>query len=119
MPLYVTLEVVLVPSTFQVTVTLFAFCVNTLLIVTGFNSSANYFYTVNGANNYLFSYVHKLIPISFVYFLVVIVLIWLWCYVLYGLSAILEKPINKFKRYLNKNISWYIKGKTIIKKEIK
>ena len=95
------------------------FCINTLLIVSGLNESANYFYTVQGENNLLFSFIHKLIPISFVYFLVVIILVWLWSYLLYGISFLLEKPINRFKRYLNKDISWYVSGKKIIKKEIK
>ncbi len=100
-------------------ITVLCFCINTLLVVSGFNENANYFYTINGENNLLFNYVYNLIPISFIYFLVVIVLIWLWCYVLYGISFILEKPINHFKRYLNKGIYWYVKGEKIIKKELK
>ena len=94
------------------------FCVNSLLGILTIHPTANYFYVSNPGNNMLFNLIYQLVPIGFVYYLVIILAIWILLYAQYGIHILLAKPIQKLKVYLNKDIKWYVKGGSIIKKEI-
>lgn len=95
-----------------------AFCLNVLLKFTLLNKSANYFYTVQPQEIRIFNFIYQMIPIGYVYYLVVIILMWLCFYLLYACSIWLAKPINKLKLYLNRNIRWTILNNRILKKQI-
>ena len=96
-----------------------SFCINTVFSILTIYPEANYFYVSNPGNNMLFNLIYQLIPIGFVYYLVVILIIWILLYAQYGLHLLLTKPINKLKLYLNKDIKWFVKNGSIIKKELK
>jgi hypothetical protein len=94
------------------------FCVNSLFGILTIYPTANYFYVSNPGNNALFNLIYQIIPIGFVYYLVVILAVWILLYVQYGIHVLLAKPIQKLKVYLNKDIKWYVKSGNVIKKEI-
>ena len=96
----------------------FAFIISFLLQIFGLYKEANYLYTLNGANNALFNLFYNLVPISYLYTLIILALFWILFYVMYGLNLLLEKPIHNIKKKLNKDVRWYVLDKKIIKKEL-
>lgn len=96
----------------------FAFCINVLLKLTLLNKGANYFYTVEPNELKIFTFIYNFIPIGYLYFLLVILLLWICFYLMIGIHRLLEKPVQKLKKYLNHNIYWYLIGCKVIKKVV-